>query len=72
MVTIEDYKCAGAGVTSSKLHDDYWFDVEKMENRIKILLAGKAATEVFFNKLDVGSTSDLARAERIIERFITV
>ena len=41
-----------------------------MENRIITLLAGKASTEIVFNKCDVGSNSDLHRAYDIAERFV--
>ena len=43
-----------------------------MENRIRVLLAGKAATELFLNIVDVGVGSDLDRAKNIIERIIEV
>ena len=41
-----------------------------MENRVKALLAGKAATEIVYNKCDIGSNTDLRRAYNIVERFI--
>ena len=40
-----------------------------MENRIKVLLGGKAATELALNVLDTGCSSDIDRAKRILERF---
>ena len=40
-----------------------------MANRVLVLLAGKAATDVIYNKYDVGCSSDLSRASRILNRF---
>ena len=45
---------------------DYFSDIEFMKNRVKSLLAGKASTEVVFNKCDVGANSDLHRAYGIV------
>ena len=58
------------GITSFQLADTYWHNKELMENRVMALLGGKAATEVKFASVDVGSNSDLHRAFRIVERFV--
>ena len=69
LVSIANYFGNKGGVTSQTNNDDYWYDFDKMQNRVIVLLAGKASTEVMLNKTDVGCTSDLHRARRIIARF---
>ena len=50
--------------------NEYYFqDIKYMENRVKSLLAGKAATDVVFNICDVGVNSDIRRAYDIAKRF---
>ena len=69
LVSVSNYFGGKGGVTSIKNSDDYWADFTHMENRVIILLAGRASTELFFNKLDIGTTSDLSRSTRIVSRF---
>lgn len=69
LVTIDNYFGSAGGITSSTMDVNYWWDIEKMENRIRVLLAGKAATELALNIVDTGSQSDIARAKAILERF---
>ncbi len=69
LVSIANYFGNKGGITSQTNNDDYWYDFDKMQNRVIVLLAGKASTEVMLNKTDVGCTSDLHRARRIIARF---
>ena len=40
-----------------------------MENRVTVILGGKASTEICFGETDVGVSSDLRRAFDIVERF---
>lgn len=58
------------GFTKFHNNDNYFDDIQFMENRILTLLAGKAATEIVFHKCDVGAKSDLERAYSIAERFV--
>ena len=58
------------GFTSFHQNERYYANFKYMENRVKTLLAGKAATEIVYNECDVGVTSDLNRAFRIVQRFI--
>ncbi len=69
LVSIANYFGNKGGITSQTNNDDYWYDFDKMQNRVIVLLAGKASTEVMLNKTDVGCTSDLHRARLIIARF---
>ncbi len=65
--TDSDFK----GLTIFDVNEDYFYDIKFMINRIKSLLAGKAATEVVFNTCDVGTTSDLNRAFDIADRLVS-
>lgn len=58
------------GYTQYHNNEYYWDDVDYMKNRMITLLAGKAATEIVFNKCDAGSNSDLHRAYDLAERFV--
>ena len=69
LLTIDNYFSNKGGITSSTMNDNYWYNIGYMENRITVLLAGKAATELIFNRLDVGASSDLDRASDILMRF---
>lgn len=51
-------------------NDNYWDDINFMKNRIKALLAGKAATEIVFNNCDTGCNSDLHKAFDIARRMV--
>ena len=41
-----------------------------MENRVTVILGGKAATETVFGETDVGANNDLHRAFDICVRFV--
>jgi cell division protease FtsH len=69
LVTVANYFGHKGGVTSQTMNKDYWCDFTKMENRVLVLLAGKAATDIMFNRVDIGCGSDLGRATRIVDRF---
>ncbi len=42
-----------------------------MHERVISLLAGRAAVELKFGRVDVGASADLERAMTIVERFVT-
>ena len=69
-VTIAESDSDDKGFTTYHINDYYWQDVKFMINRIKTLLAGKAATEIVYNTCDTGANSDLHRAYDIVERFV--
>lgn len=58
------------GITKYHKNDNYFDDITFMENRIITLLAGKAATEIIYNKCDTGTESDIRRAYDITARLI--
>jgi cell division protease FtsH len=57
------------GMTKYFNNDNYFDDVEFMKNRIKTLLAGKAATEIVYNTCDTGTSMDIRRVFDIAKRF---
>jgi len=59
-----------SGLTIFHQNKDYFHDVKYRINRIKTLLAGKAATEIIYNKCDIGSYNDLDRAYKIARDLI--
>ena len=65
-VSIEDNI---GGITNVCINSDYWSDITYMENRVLSILGGKAATEIVFNKTDVGVNMDMTRARQIVKRF---
>ncbi len=69
LVSISNYFGSTGGVTSIDIPDDYWISYERMENRVRELLAGSVATSLLSNKIDVGASSDYGRAVRILRRF---
>ena len=70
LISINNYADNVGGITSSSKPDNYWYDVELMKNQVRILLAGKAATELFLNINDTGSKSDINRAFKIVNRLV--
>ncbi len=58
------------GMTIYHENEDYFRDIVFMQNRVKMLLAGKAVTEVVFNKCDTGSEADINRAYLIVQRMV--
>jgi len=70
IISIRQHTGDTGGITALDLADTYWNDKVLMENRVMSLLGGKAATEIKFGSVDMGSNSDLSRAFRIVDRFV--
>ena len=58
------------GLTIFHKNKDYYYDIKYRINRIKTLLAGKAATDIIYNKCDIGSYNDLDRAYKIARDLV--
>ena len=58
------------GITKFHSNDYYFDDIKYMENRVISLLAGKAATDIVYNKCDVGTNSDIRMAYDIVSKFV--
>lgn len=70
LVTILAHDSDSAGITSLHRDDGYFYSKRLMEIRVMVLLAGKAANEICFGTVDVGTMSDLRRAFDIVHRFV--
>ncbi|MCQ2556230.1 MAG: AAA family ATPase, partial [Clostridia bacterium] len=70
IVSVKRHDGSTAGFTVNCLTDDYWNNMDDMENRVISILGGKAATELVYGKVDSGVSSDLRRAWDIVERFV--
>ena len=70
LVSVYQHDGPTRGITSYTADDRYWDDKANLENRVRTLLGGKAATELVYGKSDIGTSSDLSRAFRIVARFV--
>lgn len=70
IVTVLKHDGDIGGITSSSQDENYYNDIDFMENKVLTLLGGKAATELKYGKVDTGCSSDMDRAYRIVERII--
>lgn len=69
-ITIMNNDSDTNGFTKIQNNKNYFEDIKFMDNRVKILLAGKAATDIIYNTCDTGSNSDLTRVQIIVSRFV--
>ena len=69
LASIANYTGDAAGITSTYQTNEYYHSIKYMKNRVKVVLGGKAATEIVFGEIDVGARSDLNRAFKIASRF---
>ena len=70
IVSVKKYSGDVGGITSYNQDEDYFCAKKYMENRVISLLAGKAATELVYGVVDVGTISDIRRARDVVERFV--
>ena len=69
-VSVRSHGGNTGGFTNYYQPEEYCIKKQYMENRVTVILGGKAATETVFGETDVGSNSDLRRAFDIVERFV--
>lgn len=69
LVSVSGQRSDMGGVCSYTRPEGYFSSKEKMEDRVTLLLGGKAATETLFGITDTGANSDIHRAFNIVERF---
>ena len=70
LVSVLGHDSSTQGITVYYQDDDEYFsNINLMKNRVKTLLAGRAATEIIYGEVDVGASSDIHRAFDIVERF---
>ena len=70
LLSVRKYEGDIGGITSSSQCENYFYKTKNMENRVISLLGGKAATEIVYGEVDVGSQSDMDRAFAIVRRFV--
>ena len=70
IVSVKKYAGDVGGITSYYQDENYFCTKKYMENRVISLLAGKAATELVYGLVDVGTISDIRRARTIVTRFV--
>lgn len=69
-VSVRSHGGNAGGFTNYYQPEEYWIKKQYMENRVTVILGGKAATETVFGETDVGANSDLHRAFDIALRFV--
>lgn len=67
LASIKAYRSSGAGVTCHFDAGDQAKTYEYQINRVAGILAGKAATQVVFGNIDMGTRSDLQKARDLLE-----
>ena len=71
LISVRHSKSDARGVTQIFKSENYFGSYDRMHERVIALLAGKAAVELKYGRLDVGAASDIDRAAAIVQRFIT-
>ena len=71
LISVRPSKSDARGVTQIFKGENYFGSYDRMHERVVALLAGKAAVELKYGRLDVGAGSDIDRASAIVQRFIT-
>ena len=71
LISVRPSKSDAHGVVQIFKSENYFGSYERMHERVISLLAGKAAVELKYGRLDVGAASDIDRAAAIVQRFIT-
>ena len=70
LISVRPSKSDARGVTQIFKSENYFGSYDRMRERVVALLAGKAAVELKYGRLDVGAGSDIDRASAIVQRFI--
>lgn len=69
LISVRPSKSDARGVVQLLQSENYFGSFEKMRERVISLLAGRAAVELKFGRIDVGAGTDLERAARTLQRF---
>lgn len=70
LISVRPSRSDARGVTQIFKSENYFGSYDRMHERVIALLAGRAAVELKYGRLDVGAASDLDRASAIVQRFI--
>ncbi len=70
LISIRPGKSDSSGVVQILQRENYFSSYRQMYERALSILAGRAAVELKYGRVDVGATCDLNRAGSIIQRFV--
>lgn len=70
LISVRPSKSDSRGVVQILQNETYSGSYTKMYERVLSILAGRAAIELKFGRVDVGAVSDLNRASTIVQRFV--
>lgn len=70
LISIRPSKSDSRGVVQILQRESYFGSYAQMYQRALSILAGRAAVELKYGRVDVGAASDLKRASAIIQRFV--
>ena len=70
LISVRPSKSDARGVVQIFKSENYFGSYDRMHERVIALLAGRAAVELKYGRLDVGAASDIDRASAIVQRFI--
>lgn len=70
LISVRPSKSDARGVIQIFKSENYFGSYDRMRERVIALLAGRAAVELRYGRLDVGASSDIDRASAIVQRFI--
>ena len=70
LISVRPSKSDARGVVQIFKSENYFGSYDRMHARVIALLAGRAAVELKYGRLDVGAASDIDRASAILQRFI--
>lgn len=70
LISVRPSKSDTRGVVQIFKSENYFGSYDRMCERVIALLAGKAAVELKYGRLDVGAVLDIDRASAIVHRFI--
>ena len=70
LISIRPSKSDSSGVVQILQREGYFGSYRQMYQRVLSILAGRAAVEIKYGRVDVGAASDLNRASTIVQRFV--
>lgn len=70
LISVRPSKSDARGVVQIFKSENYFGSYDRMRERVIALLAGRAAIEIKYGRIDVGASSDIDRASAIVQRFI--
>jgi len=69
LVSVEARSFSNKGDTCVEKDEEYFCRMSLQEDRVRMILGGKAATELVYGETDAGFRLDLFRAKRLMRRF---